>query len=51
MTAPHYQELKASEIPHAESANGADVKVRVIAGEALGVRGAIKSRTPFSTCI
>ncbi len=46
MTAPHYQELKASEIPHAESANG-DLKVRVIAGEALGVRGAIQSRTPI----
>jgi len=44
MTPPHYQELKAAQIPHAEK-DGA--RIRVIAGEALGVRGAIESRTPM----
>jgi len=44
MTPPHYQELKAAQIPHAEK-DGA--KIKVIAGEALGVRGAIESRTPM----
>jgi quercetin 2,3-dioxygenase len=46
MTQPKYQELKAAGIPHAETPNG-DVKVKVIAGESLGTRGAIKSRTPI----
>src|SRR4029077_2394147 len=46
MTAPKYQELKAASIPHAETANG-DVKVKVIAGESLGTRGAIQVRTPI----
>lgn len=46
MTAPHYQELKAAQIPQAASASG-DVQVKVIAGESLGVRGAIESRTPI----
>jgi len=46
MTPPRYQELKSSEIPQAASATG-DVRVRVIAGEALGTRGAIETRTPI----
>ena len=46
MTPPHYQELKSAEIPRARSADGG-VEVRVIAGEALGTRGAIESRTPI----
>jgi len=46
MTAPRYQELKAAAIPHAQSA-AVDVQVKVIAGEALGTRGAIESRTPI----
>jgi redox-sensitive bicupin YhaK (pirin superfamily) len=46
MTPPHYQELKAAAIPRAQSANG-DVQVKVIAGESLGTRGAIESRTPM----
>jgi hypothetical protein len=46
MTAPRYQELKSAGIPHAASAGG-DVQVRVIAGESLGVRGAIESRSPI----
>jgi redox-sensitive bicupin YhaK (pirin superfamily) len=44
MTTPRYQELKAAEIPHAERDG---VRVKVIAGEALGVRGAIESRSPM----
>jgi len=46
MTPPHYQELKATAIPLARSAHG-DVEVKVIAGESLGIRGAIESRTPM----
>jgi redox-sensitive bicupin YhaK (pirin superfamily) len=41
---PRYQELKAAGIPTAETAGA---KVRVIAGEALGVRAAIDTRTPI----
>lgn len=46
MTPPRYQELKAAAIPRATSAAG-DVQVRVLAGESLGTRGAIESRTPI----
>jgi redox-sensitive bicupin YhaK (pirin superfamily) len=46
MTAPRYQELKSATIPRATSSTG-DVQVRVIAGESLGTRGAIESRTPI----
>jgi len=46
MIAPHYQELKSAQIPQAESASGG-VRVKVIAGESLGVRGVIESRTPI----
>jgi redox-sensitive bicupin YhaK (pirin superfamily) len=44
MTPPHYQELSAKAIPVA-SADG--VQVRVIAGEALGTKGAIQTTTPI----
>lgn len=44
MTAPHYQELKADQIPEAI---GDGVRVKVVAGESLGVRGPIQSRTPI----
>ena len=46
MTPPRYQELKSAFIPSAASASG-DVQARVIAGESLGTRGAIESRTPI----
>ncbi|GAB3628063.1 pirin [Pandoraea terrae] len=46
MMAPRYQELPAANIPTAQSRDG-KVSVRVIAGEALGTRAAIKTRTPI----
>jgi quercetin 2,3-dioxygenase len=46
MTAPRYQEIEASRIPEARSTDGL-VRVRVIAGEALGVSARIDTRTPF----
>lgn len=45
MTQPRYQEISGANIPIAE-APGA--RVRVIAGEALGVRAAIDTHTPIS---
>jgi redox-sensitive bicupin YhaK (pirin superfamily) len=44
MTPPHYQELDAAQIPVA-SAEG--VTARVIAGESLGVKGAVQTSTPI----
>ena len=44
MTAPHYQELKAAQIPEAIEDG---VRVKVVAGESLGIRGPIQSRTPI----
>ena len=44
MTAPHYQELKADQIPESTEDG---VQVKVVAGESLGVRGPIQSRTPI----
>src|SRR5207253_1188961 len=41
-----YQEIPAERIPAARSADGL-VGVRVIAGEALGARAAIETRTPI----
>ena len=41
---PRYQELKAAQIPSAEEGK---VRVKVIAGEALGVRAAVDTRTPI----
>lgn len=44
--APRYQELKRATIPRVSSADGL-ASVVVIAGEALGVRAAIETRTPI----
>ncbi len=46
MTPPHYQELSASRIPVARNDAGT-VEVKVISGEALGVRGPITSANPI----
>jgi redox-sensitive bicupin YhaK (pirin superfamily) len=46
MTRPRYQEIPASGIPEATSADGL-ARVRVIAGEALGVRAVIDTHTPI----
>ncbi len=46
MMAPRYQELRASEIPTATSADG-KVMVTVIAGESLGTHATIDTRTPI----
>ena len=43
---PRYQEIPATGIPQATSADG-KVKVRVIAGEALGHSAVIETRTPI----
>jgi redox-sensitive bicupin YhaK (pirin superfamily) len=46
MTPPRYQDIPASRIPEATSADG-KVKVRVIAGESLGRSAVIETRTPI----
>jgi redox-sensitive bicupin YhaK (pirin superfamily) len=46
MIAPRYQEIPAGKIPEASSADG-QVRVKVIAGEALGVKALIETRTPI----
>lgn len=46
MIQPRYQEISASHIPIAQTEDGS-VRVKVIAGEALGVRAAIETRTPI----
>ncbi|HJQ22398.1 MAG TPA: pirin family protein [Blastocatellia bacterium] len=46
MTRPRYQEIPAARIPTAETADGR-VTVKVIAGEALGTRAVIETRTPI----
>lgn len=46
MIAPRYQELPTASIPVGRSADG-KVSVKVIAGEALGVKAAIETRTPI----
>lgn len=46
MTAPRYQEVAAGNIPEAVSADGR-ARVRVIAGEALGVSARIDTHTPI----
>ena len=46
MTAPRYQEIEATRIPQAHSADGL-ARVRVIAGSALGVSARIDTHTPF----
>jgi len=46
MTTPRYQEIPNSQIPKATSADGL-VKVSVIAGEAMGEKAVIETRTPI----
>jgi len=46
MTRPRYQEVSASKIPEAKSEDGR-ARVRVIAGEALGVRAVIDTHIPI----
>src|SRR3989442_9229784 len=46
MMNPRYQEIPASQIPKATSADGL-VKVSVIAGEAMGAKAVIETRTPI----
>jgi hypothetical protein len=46
MIPPRYQEIPAERIPEASTADG-KARVRVIAGEALGVKAVIDTRTPI----
>jgi len=46
MMRPRYQDIPANQIPEATTEDGL-VKVRVIAGEALGVKAVIDTRTPI----
>lgn len=46
MMAPRYQEVPAAEIPEGQTPDGR-VKARVIAGEALGAKAVIETRTPI----
>jgi quercetin 2,3-dioxygenase len=46
MMPPRYQEIPSEKIPAAQSADG-KVAVRVLAGEALGARAVIDTRTPI----
>jgi quercetin 2,3-dioxygenase len=46
MTRPRYQELPAARIPSAATADGR-ARVKLVAGEALGVRAAIETHTPI----
>ncbi|HEU0092969.1 MAG TPA: pirin family protein, partial [Vicinamibacteria bacterium] len=46
MMRPRYQEVPGARIPHAATEDGR-AEVRVIAGEALGVRAVIDTRTPI----
>jgi redox-sensitive bicupin YhaK (pirin superfamily) len=46
MMAPRYQEIGAAQIPVAQTEDGS-VTVRVIAGEALGLKAVIETRTPI----
>ena len=46
MTAPHYQEIPHAGIPEAATQNGL-ASVHVIAGEALGAKAVIETRTPI----
>lgn len=46
MIRPRYQEIPAAKIPTAQSADGR-VSVKVIAGESLGARAVIDTRTPI----
>src|SRR5258708_24898768 len=46
MTRPRYQELSGTKIPSAATPDGL-ARVRVIAGQALGVHAAIETQTPI----
>ena len=46
MIRPHYQEIPAAKIPSARTSDG-NVAVRVVAGESLGARAIIETRTPI----
>jgi Pirin C-terminal cupin domain len=46
MIAPRYQEIPSAQIPVAQTQDGS-VAVRVIAGEALGAKAVIETRTPI----
>jgi quercetin 2,3-dioxygenase len=46
LIAPRYQEFPAAKIPEAASADG-KIRVRVIAGEAMGAKAVIDTRTPI----
>jgi len=46
MIRPHYQEIPAEKIPSASTPDG-KVAVRVLAGESLGARAVIETRTPI----
>jgi redox-sensitive bicupin YhaK (pirin superfamily) len=46
MTQPRYQEVSGAKIPGAATPDGR-ARVRVVAGEALGVRAAIETQTPI----
>lgn len=46
MTPPRYQEILAAQIPVAQTEDGS-IQVRVIAGEALGAKAVIETRTPI----
>src|SRR5262245_5178191 len=46
MIRPNYQEIPAEKIPTARTSDG-NVDVRVIAGESLGARAVIETRTPI----
>src|SRR5450830_1990006 len=43
---PRYQEIPSARIPSAKSADGM-VSVKVLAGEALGAKAVIETRTPI----
>ena len=47
MIAPRYQDIPATRIPIAEAEGGA-VRVRIVAGESLGKKAVIETRTPIS---
>ncbi len=46
MMKPRYQDIATSQIPEGQSDDG-KVKVRVVAGEALGAKAVIETRTPI----
>src|SRR4051812_43171757 len=46
MTTPRYQDVAAAKIPSAATPDG-KARVRVVAGEALGVSAAIETHTPI----